>query len=193
MEDRRVVFDLQKKLTKLGHTVHIVSCDNEYNTNKQLNKIVNATNKINPDLLISIHLNSFHDPSANGVEVYHHPTSTKGKEYAEKVQRQLVTMSYTDRGVKSADFVVLRDTVCPAILVECGFITSKHDMAIFDPSVIADKIIYAITGEIVYNEIAKDIFYRVIAGSYKDKNNALRVEKELKEKGYNAFLEAKEV
>ena len=194
VEDRKVVTALKNKLERLGHKVNIVSCDNEPNKNKQLSKITEKSNSLKSDIFISIHLNSFHSASAHGVEVYYYPGSEKGFNYAKKVCDHVCSLGYYNRGAKAEKFYVLQNTNVPAILVECGFITNKNDMDRFDPDKIADKIIYAITGETVYNkEEPKEIFYRVVAGSYKDKNNALKIEKELKEKGYSAFLVATEV
>ena len=194
VEARKVVSSLKNKLERLGHTVNIVSCDNESDKNRQLSKITEKSNSLKSDIFISIHLNSFHSAAAHGVEVYYYPGSEKGYNYAKKVCEHVCSLGYSNRGAKAEKFYVLKNTNVPAILVECGFILNKNDMNRFNPDKIADKIIYAITGETVYNkEETKDIFYRVVAGSYKDKNNALKIEKELKEKGYNAFLVATEV
>jgi len=35
-----------------------------------------------------------------------------------------------DRGIKTANFAVLRETSMPAILVECGFMTNKEEAAL---------------------------------------------------------------
>ena len=40
-----------------------------------------------------------------------------------------------DRGVKEANFEVLRETDCPAALIECGFISNPIDRAMLaDPA-----------------------------------------------------------
>jgi len=80
------------------------------------------------DLFISIHCNAAEDADANGVEVYHYPDSSEGMLLANQIQKLLVvTTPLKDRGVKEADFAVLRLADMPAVLVECGFLSSEKD------------------------------------------------------------------
>lgn len=81
-------------------------------------------NQAKADLLVSIHYNAATGSwgSANGIETFHHPSSTKGKKLAALVQKEIIRETgRRDRGAKSANFYVLRETAMPAVLVECGF------------------------------------------------------------------------
>ncbi len=93
-------------------------------------------NQAGTDLFISIHCNAAANPAAFGVETYHYTGSVAGKKFADAIQQTLTADGYTvDRGVKEANFAVLRLTDMPAVLVECGFITSAVDRAILiDPN-----------------------------------------------------------
>ena len=71
------------------------------------------------DVFISIHTNSVGNPGAHGTEVYHYPGSVPGKLLAACLQERLVAgLGTVNRGVKAANFQVLRETDCPAALVE---------------------------------------------------------------------------
>lgn len=85
-------------------------------------------NDLGADLFVSIHCNSAESIDAKGVEVYHYPGSTEGMDLAGDIQEVLtITTPLKDRGVKEADFAVLRLADMPAVLVECGFISSEED------------------------------------------------------------------
>ncbi len=81
---------------------------------------------------VSVHVNSL-DASAsqiNGVETYHAPGASLGKNLAELVHEQIIASTgATDRGVRSARFHVIVKTSMPAILVETGFITNPSEAA----------------------------------------------------------------
>lgn len=89
-------------------------------------------NQINPDLFISIHINSVNNaPAASGTETYYtEKTDTRNKVFATMVQEGLVNEFGTkNRGVKTNTFVVTRYTNAPAILIEIGFLTNESDRA----------------------------------------------------------------
>ena len=80
------------------------------------------------DLFLCIHCNSAVRVEAEGTETYHYPGSSAGEQLARCIQFRITDALLTeDRGVKAADFQVLRETVCPAVLIECGFISNPID------------------------------------------------------------------
>ncbi|MDQ0114341.1 N-acetylmuramoyl-L-alanine amidase [Paenibacillus harenae] len=91
-------------------------------------------NKEKADFYISIHANAYGSGGFNsvrGIETYHYPGSTKGKAAAEILHRHLIAgTALPNRGVKEANFEVLRETTMPAVLVEAGFMTNAQDSAL---------------------------------------------------------------
>ena len=85
-------------------------------------------NEWGADLFISIHCNSADRIEADGTETYYYPGSRWGEQLARCIQFCMTDAMLTeDRGVKTADFQVLRETLCPAVLVECGFLSNPLD------------------------------------------------------------------
>ncbi len=81
------------------------------------------------DAFVSIHNNSFGDRSVSGTETYVYTGTgeriNESKKLAGLVQNNLLNnLGSKNRGVKSADFAVVRQTYMPAILAELEFISN---------------------------------------------------------------------
>ena len=94
-------------------------------------------------LYLSVHINSYSDPSVHGAETLVDETRTKDDpswRLAELVQKDLIAATGTrDRGVKQQG-LYLEHTKLPAVSVEVGFLTSTEERAkLLDPAY-QDKI-----------------------------------------------------
>ena len=87
-------------------------------------------NRLKAELFVSIHANAAATASAEGMEVYHFPESREGRRAATAVLESLVTAfpDHKNRGVKEANFAVLRVTAMPAILIETEFSTHPRQL-----------------------------------------------------------------
>lgn len=81
------------------------------------------------DIFISIHCNSYSSPDANGIETYWYTYgSSDSKALAGGIQENLVrTFDLRDRGVKQANYYVLKNTAMPAALAELMFISNPDE------------------------------------------------------------------
>lgn len=109
-----VVKAVAKELRRHGVTV-----DKTRNSDKtaSLKERSNLENKGSYDYFISFHRNAFKPEQAKGVETYTYLNAgAKAKGLAAKIQAALVGIGFTNRGVKEANFHVLRETKAPAII-----------------------------------------------------------------------------
>jgi N-acetylmuramoyl-L-alanine amidase len=89
-------------------------------------------NRWGADLYFSIHINGHTNIAANGYEDFIHlaaPQATANirKTIHASLSRVWINFGRVNRGTKTANFQVLRETKMPAVLVENGFISNKED------------------------------------------------------------------
>lgn len=89
---------------------------------------------IGADLFISLHMNSAAS-TAKGTEVYYSASNNStlknglnSKTMASMLLKEVVSvMGTTNRGVKTAQYVVIHKNTVPAVLIELGFISNSSD------------------------------------------------------------------
>lgn len=117
-------------------------------------------NIMNAALFVAIHCNSVSDiPSAQGIETFYYAPESDPKLYMQKddrrnlataiQQRLIVGLGRPDRGVKTANELVLRETDMPSALVELGFLSNTQEEALLNLKSFQDKAAQAIAAGII--------------------------------------------
>jgi N-acetylmuramoyl-L-alanine amidase len=92
----------------------------------ELNDRVAIENAQKNAIFVSIHFNDSRRGGIRGFETYYH--SSASSDLAIRIQEKLTTIPRSaNRGVHTANFRVLRLAMCPAVLVECGFLSNRND------------------------------------------------------------------
>ena len=126
--EKDIVLDIGIRLARLlqaeGAAVTMTREDDTY---VSLQARAALANELKADAFVSLHCNSYRTPDTlRGTSVYYdHENSI---ELAKLVQEELISALGTDdKGIRSANFAVIRRTQGPGILVESAFINHEGD------------------------------------------------------------------
>jgi len=136
-----------------------------------LSERVDIARQRQPDLFISIHANATTSASVAGVETFIFPphgteATHGGKQHAEvmavnsfdrqntrlafEIQRSVIAQTGSvDRGVKHANFLVLREAPCPAVLLEVGFLSNAAEERRLVNAAYQQRLVRAIADAII--------------------------------------------
>jgi N-acetylmuramoyl-L-alanine amidase len=165
--------------------------------NDALAEEIKECNAYGPDLAVSIHNNA---GGGDGAEVFYSYLGGKGKTLAENILAEIVKVGQNSRGAKTRKnthgkdyYGFIRETSCPAVIVECAFVDNAEDLKI-----IATEAQRKAIGEAVAKGILKTMgvsissekasLYRVQVGAYLIKENAVAMQKKIKAVGFDAFI-----
>lgn len=100
--------------------------------NKKLEDMRKRVEKINdtkPDLVVSVHQNSYSDADIWGAQVFYYTHSKDGKDAAETIQEVMKTLNEENkRQAKANDtYYMLKKTEVPTVIVECGFLSHPEE------------------------------------------------------------------
>jgi hypothetical protein len=147
-----VVADLLKEALLQYEGVEIQFA-HESNRDVPLKERTDKANAWNADLYFSIHANAYGSGwnDAEGVETYIYTSKpNEAMILAAEVQNRLIRETgRVNRGVKTKDLHVLRETAMTAILAECGFMTNKEEAELLKSAAYRQKCARAFETAIV--------------------------------------------
>ncbi len=114
-------------------------------TGADLSARAKIANQAGVDCFVSIHCNSASNNSAQGTETYCYKGANEARKLAEAIQKYLIgALGRPDRGVKEANFAVLRETAMPAVLAELAFISNPTEEDLLENPNFQEKAAQAI-------------------------------------------------
>lgn len=106
-------------------------CDTDSNKkSSDMKNRIKLITESNADIVISIHQNSYTSESARGAQVFYYSTSHDGKTLADIIQNNLKrTVDETNTRLSKANnsYYMLINSPCPAVIVECGFLSNWEE------------------------------------------------------------------
>ena len=101
----------------------------EYSKSEDMKKGVEMINEVKPEIVVSIHQNSYTSEDIKGAQVFYYAGSEEGRKMAQILQESVrMVDSENDREIKSNDtYYLLTKTAVPTLIVECGFLTNPEE------------------------------------------------------------------
>lgn len=112
-----------------------------------LNARIAIIEKAQPDLVVSIHQNSYHESSVSGPQVFYYKASEKGKKAADLLQASFDALPEIEnrRKAKANDnYYLLLHTSAPLVIAECGFLSNPEEAARLVQETYQEKIASAL-------------------------------------------------
>lgn len=159
LEEKGINLDISLKLKKRleGKGFHVVltretdeGLYDEQAENKKLQDLkrrIRLIEEESPDLVVSIHQNSYEDPSVRGPQVFYYQGSEEGRKTAEIIQKSLnngldVQKPRTEKG--NAGYYLLKNSSSVTVIAECGFLTNPEEARLLQDSGYQDRIAAAL-------------------------------------------------
>lgn len=137
---------VQMHLKTLGYRVVLTRKGDEF---VSLDERAALANRLGSELFVSVHFNSAKNKGAHGIEIFYCDEESirteQSKLLAEKVLDKVITCTEAkSRGVKTANFRVIKDTNMPAILVEGGFLSHQEERKLCEDPIYQNALAWGI-------------------------------------------------
>jgi len=205
LKEKDLTLKIGKKINELLQSYDGITVKMSRSTDKTLSlrQRTNEANSWGADILLSIHINA---GGGTGFEsfIYNGSVQNNTPKLQNNVHGEImkVLKDVLDRGKKKANFHMLRESKMTALLTENMFIDTKKDADKLKKQSFINQVAQGHVNGIVkmYGLKKKktsskpstnkgETFYRVVAGSFKNRKNADEQVKKLKKQGYDVFID----
>ena len=103
--------------------------------------------EVKPDLVISIHQNSYHEEAIRGGQVFYYKTSVRGKQLAQILQERFdyVLGDANKRQAKANDnYYLLLHVKEPIVIAECGFLSNWEEAEKLETKEYQDRLAWTL-------------------------------------------------
>lgn len=125
---------LKEELNSRGFTVVLTRQDeNALGATKREDMAARRVimNESDADVVVSVHMNKFRDRSVSGPMAFYMKGSESGQALAEAViDGVCASLGRSSRRANPGDYYVIRESVPPAVIIECGFLSNQEDEAL---------------------------------------------------------------
>lgn len=98
--------------------------------------------KVRPNMVISLHQNSYTNHKLRGAQVFYDKTSDVSKQIAEYIQEQFLSgLEHSNKTTSPGDYFMLKCTYAPSVIVECGFLSNEQEEKLLLSKEYQEKII----------------------------------------------------
>ena len=209
IKEKDIVLTIVKKMkSKLNEYQDVqLNFTRETDVFLSLSERTKKANNWNADCFVSVHVNSATDSSARGYEDYRYSgagSSTIAFQNVmhQEIMKQIGGSISRNRGKKTANFHVLRESKMKSILTENLFISNLADANLLKSDSFLDKISQGhVNGLVSFYGLKKkadspppkeepndEKLFRVQVGAYEDRKNCDEMEKVLIKDGFKPFV-----
>lgn len=208
IKEKDIVLKLVKKMKALLGNYQDVTIETTRETDVflSLDERTKKANNWNADVLVSVHCNSAGSTSAKGFESYIYPNAGASTTAFQNVMHQEIIRAMgtgiEDRGKKSANFHMLRESKMKAILTENLFVSNGSDSTKLKDDKFLDKIASGhVAGLEKFLGLRKierppqpeapktdDKLWKVQVGAFEQKENAEALATDLRKQGYRPLV-----
>jgi N-acetylmuramoyl-L-alanine amidase len=148
IKEKDLAFEIALKIVALNTADDVkIILTREGDYSVALKNRVEHINSLNPDCVISLHINSHKDIDVNGFEFFVSTESVlteKSNALAQQIENS-ISKEFASNGIKNANFYMLKNVTSPVTLIEMGFLSNPDDL----------KLLTSIEGQ---NKIAEAIY-----------------------------------
>lgn len=104
-------------------------------------------NEAEPQLVVSIHQNSYHEEEISGGQVFYYKDSIQGKKLAEILQKRFTYVLGEENRRKAkanGNYYLLLHVKSPIVIVECGFLSNRKEAALLQSEEYQDKLAWTL-------------------------------------------------